>query len=111
MSASVWRHPDVKVSAEAVADAEECLATQHRWDRVGIERTRGERNVVLYQIVWRCDRCSTVRTLLCDTQGWPYRNGHQYDHSPAFRQATRAEKSNGQTWKQAQRSQWLRGQR
>lgn len=96
---------------EAVSDAEECLAWGHQWDRIsGLQR---EQNAAYrgYRIWWRCMRCATERYASMDVYGRALTAGMTYLYSDAFKQAHRADKRDGMSWRAAQKQQWVKQER
>lgn len=100
---------NVAVTEQALADAAECIAWQHQWERVGPIAKTGRQ--AEFHVTHRCMRCSSERTLAVDIYGRPLGHGWRYAYSAAFRQVQRAEVRGHQTWRQAQRAQWIKEQR
>ena len=100
---------NVAVSQQALDDAQECIAWQHQWERVGPIARAGRQTE--FHITHRCMRCGSERRLAVDVYGRPLGSGWRYDYSAAFRQVQRADVRDDQTWRQAQRAQWLREMR
>lgn len=97
----------IPVDPDALRDAGECLAWQHRWERVGPIRASGRGTRSQFQVDWRCDQCGSERSIGADVWG-RYDGQFQYRYSLAFRQVQRADLMDGYTRKESQRGQWFR---